>query len=151
MWGRPTGAQWFGQAVPCRHGRVLSFLMSPPFLLSLWSLCRKSTFFNVLTESAIPAENFPFCTKGPSCLADRCRRRDTCVHGAPHPRPLDPNEARVAVPDERFDFLCDFHKPASKIPAYLNVVDIAGLVKGAHEGEVGRASPHDGPLSSPRP
>jgi len=70
----------------------------------------KSTFFNVLTKSAIPAENFPFCT-------------------------IDPNESRVAVPDERFDYLCQFHKPLSKVPAFLNVVDIAGLVKGASEGQ----------------
>lgn len=66
----------------------------------------KSTFFNVLTQSAAPAENFPFCT-------------------------IDPNESRVPVPDERFDFLCEHHKPASKVPAYLNIVDIAGLVQGA--------------------
>lgn len=70
----------------------------------------KSTFFNVLTKSAAPAENFPFCT-------------------------IDPNENRVPVPDDRFDFLVNYHKPASKVPAYLNVVDIAGLVKGAAEGQ----------------
>jgi len=69
----------------------------------------KSTFFNVLTKSSIPAENFPFCT-------------------------IDPNESRVAVPDDRYDFLCQFHKPASKVPAFLNIVDIAGLVPGASEG-----------------
>jgi len=71
----------------------------------------KSTFFNVLTKSSMAsAENFPFCT-------------------------IDPNESRVPVPDERWDFLCQFHKPASKVPAFLNVVDIAGLVKGASEGQ----------------
>lgn len=70
----------------------------------------KSQFFNVLTKSSAPSENFPFCT-------------------------IDPNESRVAVPDERWDWLCDFHKPASKVPAYLNIVDIAGLVAGAHEGQ----------------
>ncbi|XP_074628951.1 obg-like ATPase 1 [Acropora palmata] len=70
----------------------------------------KSTFFNVLTKSAAAAENFPFCT-------------------------IDPNESRVAVPDERWDFLCEFHKPASKVPAFLHVTDIAGLVQGAHEGQ----------------
>ncbi|XP_055370895.1 obg-like ATPase 1 isoform X1 [Condylostylus longicornis] len=70
----------------------------------------KSTFFNVLTKSAAPAENFPFCT-------------------------IDPNENKVPVPDERFDFLCEYHKPLSKVPAFLNVVDIAGLVKGASEGQ----------------
>ncbi|XP_071822664.1 obg-like ATPase 1 [Apostichopus japonicus] len=69
----------------------------------------KSTFFNVLTKSQASAENFPFCT-------------------------IDPNESRVPVPDERFDFLCDYFKPASKVPAFLNVTDIAGLVQGAHEG-----------------
>ncbi|XP_055360738.1 obg-like ATPase 1 isoform X2 [Betta splendens] len=70
----------------------------------------KSTFFNVLTKSQAAAENFPFCT-------------------------IDPNESRVPIPDERYDFLCQFHKPASKIPAFLHVVDIAGLVKGAHAGQ----------------
>ncbi|XP_013387997.1 obg-like ATPase 1 isoform X2 [Lingula anatina] len=70
----------------------------------------KSTFFNVLTKSQASAENFPFCT-------------------------IDPNESRVPVPDERYDFLCNFFKPASKVPAFLNVVDIAGLVKGASEGQ----------------
>lgn len=70
----------------------------------------KSTFFNVLTKSMASAENFPFCT-------------------------IDPNDSRVAVPDARYDFLCDFYKPASKVPAFLNVTDIAGLVKGAHEGQ----------------
>jgi len=70
----------------------------------------KSTFFNVLTKSAVAAENFPFCT-------------------------IDPNESRVPVPDSRFDYLCDYYKPVSKVPAFLNVVDIAGLVKGASEGQ----------------
>ena len=70
----------------------------------------KSTFFNVLTKSAIPAENFPFCT-------------------------IEPNESRVAVPDERFDFLCEKHRPASRVPSYLHITDIAGLVKGAASGQ----------------
>lgn len=70
----------------------------------------KSTFFNVITKSAAAAENFPFCT-------------------------IDPNESRVPVPDDRFDYLCNYFKPASKVPAFLNVVDIAGLVKGASEGQ----------------
>lgn len=70
----------------------------------------KSTFFNVLTKSQAAAENFPFCT-------------------------IDPNESRVPVPDPRFEFLVDYFKPLSKVPSFLNVVDIAGLVKGAHEGQ----------------
>ena len=39
------------------------------------------------------------------------------------------------MPDSRFDWLVDHHKPASKVPAFLNVTDIAGLVKGASEGQ----------------
>jgi len=71
----------------------------------------KSTFFNVITKTSIAAaENFPFCT-------------------------IDPNESRVPVPDERFDWLVAHHKPASKVPAFLNITDIAGLVKGASEGQ----------------
>jgi len=70
----------------------------------------KSTLFNILTKLSVPAENFPFCT-------------------------IDPNEARVNVPDERFDWLCDFHKPASKVPPVLQVTDIAGLIRGASKGE----------------
>ena len=70
----------------------------------------KSSFFNSLTNSSMPSENFPFCT-------------------------IDPAEARVAVPDDRFDWLCNFYKPSSKVPAYLTVIDIAGLVKGAAEGQ----------------
>lgn len=70
----------------------------------------KSTFFNILTKSSVPAENFPFCT-------------------------INPNESRVPVPDARFDFLCQHYEPLSKQPAFLNVVDIAGLVKGASEGQ----------------
>lgn len=70
----------------------------------------KSTFFNVLTKSEAQAENFPFCT-------------------------IDPNESRVSVDDDRFDWLVEHHKPLSRVPAFLNVVDIAGLVKGASEGQ----------------
>lgn len=69
----------------------------------------KSTFFNAITNSSAPAENFPFCT-------------------------IDPEESRVAVPDSRFNTLCEAYKPVSKVPAYLTVIDIAGLVKGAAEG-----------------
>jgi len=69
----------------------------------------KSTLFNTLCNMSIPAENFPFCT-------------------------IDPNESRCAVPDERFDKLCKSFQPAKEIPAYLQMTDIAGLVKNAHDG-----------------
>ncbi|ORX52681.1 GTP-binding protein YchF [Hesseltinella vesiculosa] len=69
----------------------------------------KSTFFNALTNASAAAENYPFCT-------------------------IDPEESRVAVPDPRFDWLCKHYKPAKEIPAFLTVIDIAGLVKGAASG-----------------
>jgi obg-like ATPase 1 len=69
----------------------------------------KSSLFNVITSSAVSAENYPFCT-------------------------IDPSEARVAVPSKWFEWLCNFYKPLSKIPAYLTIIDIAGLVKGAASG-----------------
>jgi len=76
----------------------------------------KSTFFNVLTNSEAEASNYPFCT-------------------------IKPNESRVPVPDTRWEFLVDYWKPASKVPAFLNVIDIAGLVSGASQGEgLGNAS-----------
>ncbi|XP_023745379.1 obg-like ATPase 1 [Lactuca sativa] len=70
----------------------------------------KSTLFNTLTKLSIPAENFPFCT-------------------------IEPNEARVHIPDERFEWLCQHFKPKSEVSAFLEIHDIAGLVKGAHEGQ----------------
>jgi obg-like ATPase 1 len=69
----------------------------------------KSATFNVLSELNVPSENFPFCT-------------------------IDPNIAKVTVPDERFDWLCENFKPKSEIHAALAITDIAGLVKGAAEG-----------------
>jgi len=70
----------------------------------------KSSLFNLLGDSAdAQAENYPFCT-------------------------IDPNETRCSVPDKRYKNLCDIWKPPSKYPAYLHLVDIAGLIKGASEG-----------------
>jgi len=66
--------------------------------------------FNLLSESLqADAENYPFCT-------------------------IDPNSTRCAVPDDRYDKLCEIWDPPSKYPAYLHLVDIAGLIKGASEG-----------------
>ncbi|CAK7345898.1 unnamed protein product [Dovyalis caffra] len=70
----------------------------------------KSTLFNTLTKMSIPAENFPFCT-------------------------IEPNEARVNIPDERFEWLCQLFKPKSEVSAFLEIHDIAGLVRGAHAGQ----------------
>ena len=70
----------------------------------------KSTLFNALTKKSVPAENYPFCT-------------------------IDPSVGVVAVPDERLQKLSTFSKSAKTIPAAVEFVDIAGLVKGASEGE----------------
>lgn len=70
----------------------------------------KSTLFNALTKSSIPAENYPFCT-------------------------VDPNIAITNVPDPRVDKLYDIFSSQKKIPATVQFVDIAGLVKGAADGE----------------
>jgi obg-like ATPase 1 len=46
----------------------------------------------------------------------------------------DPEEARIPVPDERFDWLCELYKPKSQVPAFLTCIDIAGLTAGASTG-----------------
>lgn len=70
----------------------------------------KSTLFNALTRKGVPAENYPFCT-------------------------IDPSVGVVAVPDHRLDRLADMSRSEKKVPAIVEFVDIAGLVKGASEGE----------------
>lgn len=70
----------------------------------------KSTLFNALTKKSVPAENYPFCT-------------------------IDPSVGIVPVPDERLDKLATFSASRKRIPAVVEFTDIAGLVKGASEGE----------------
>ena len=70
----------------------------------------KSTLFNAITNAGVPADNYAFCT-------------------------IDPNVGVVNVPDERLNWLADFHKPKKFTPAVIEFVDIAGLVKGASKGE----------------
>lgn len=69
----------------------------------------KSTTFNVLTNLSVPAENYPFCT-------------------------INPAEAKIFVPDARYEKLVSMYKPKSKVPASISIFDIAGLVKGASDG-----------------
>eukprot|EP00040_Diaphanoeca_grandis_P038512 m.256684 g.256684 ORF g.256684 m.256684 type:complete len:403 (+) comp34582_c0_seq1:61-1269(+) len=69
----------------------------------------KSSTFNLLCEQAVAAENFPFCT-------------------------IDPTSNRCKISDDRFDHLVKLIKPVSVQPAWLEITDIAGLVKGASEG-----------------
>ena len=70
----------------------------------------KSTLFNALTNSSIPAENFPFCT-------------------------IEPNIGKVQLPDNRLVELQKIVSSEKVVPATLDLVDIAGLVKGASQGE----------------
>lgn len=70
----------------------------------------KSTIFSALTAAPAEAANFPFCT-------------------------IDPNVGIVDLPDERLDFLASIHNPKKKTPASVKFVDIAGLIKGASQGE----------------
>ena len=70
----------------------------------------KSTLFNALSNAGAESANFPFCT-------------------------IDPNIGLVHVPDERLDKLSEIVEPKQTIPATIEFVDIAGLVKGASEGK----------------
>ena len=70
----------------------------------------KSTIFSALTAAPAEAANFPFCT-------------------------IDPNIGIVDLPDERLDFIASIHNPKKKTPASVKFVDIAGLIKGASNGE----------------
>jgi ribosome-binding ATPase len=70
----------------------------------------KSTLFNALTNAKVAAENFPFCT-------------------------IDPNVGVVKVPDPRLGEIAKRIKPQNLVPAHMEFVDIAGIVKGASKGE----------------
>lgn len=70
----------------------------------------KSTIFSALTKAPAEAANYPFCT-------------------------IDPNIGIVDLPDERLDFMASIFQPKKKIPATVDFVDIAGLIKGASSGE----------------
>ncbi len=70
----------------------------------------KSTLFNAITNAGAQSANYPFCT-------------------------IEPNVGVVAVPDERLDKLAELYNPDKVTPAMIEFVDIAGLVKGAANGE----------------
>ena len=70
----------------------------------------KSTIFAALTRAPAEAANYPFCT-------------------------IEPNHGIVELPDERLDFMAGVFQPKKKIPATVDFVDIAGLIKGASNGE----------------
>ncbi|HVT26601.1 MAG TPA: redox-regulated ATPase YchF [Lacipirellulaceae bacterium] len=70
----------------------------------------KSTLFNALTAAGIPSENYPFCT-------------------------IDPNVGAVAIPDPRLPTINRYIETEKIVPAIFQLVDIAGLVRGASQGE----------------
>jgi len=70
----------------------------------------KSTLFNSLTKAGAESANYPFCT-------------------------IDPNVGVVAVPDSRIQVLSKMNQSEKEVPAVVEFVDIAGLVKGASKGE----------------
>ena len=70
----------------------------------------KSTLFNALTNAGAESANYPFCT-------------------------IEPNVGVVAVPDPRMDKLAEMYSPEKYTPAVIEFVDIAGLVRGASQGE----------------
>lgn len=70
----------------------------------------KSTLFNAITDAGAESANYPFCT-------------------------IEPNVGVVAVPDERLEFLAEVNSSKKILPAAIEFVDIAGLVKGASKGE----------------
>ena len=70
----------------------------------------KSTLFNCLSNAKAQAANFPFCT-------------------------IEPNVGVITVPDERLNVLADMIHPKKVVPTTVEIVDIAGLVKGASKGE----------------
>src|SRR5215218_732278 len=70
----------------------------------------KSTIFNALTAAGAASANYPFCT-------------------------IDPNVGRVDVPDPRLDVITSIVKTNKIVPASMEFVDIAGLVRGASQGE----------------
>jgi len=70
----------------------------------------KSTLFNAMTKAGVAAANYPFCT-------------------------IEPNKGIVPVPDERLDKLAQMYVPKKTTPTVVEVMDIAGLVKGASVGE----------------
>lgn len=70
----------------------------------------KSTLFNCLSNAKAQAANFPFCT-------------------------IEPNVGVITVPDQRLNKLTEIAKPQNIVPATVEIVDIAGLVKGASKGE----------------
>ena len=103
-----TLQEWYCWSGQCRYGLQRAAII--PATPQLTSTAGKSTLFQAITKCSLgnPA-NFPFAT-------------------------IDPEESRVIVPDERYDWLCEKYNPKSRVPANLTITDIAGLTRGASTG-----------------
>src|SRR2546428_12476056 len=87
----------------------------------------KSTLFNALTRAGIAADNYPFCT-------------------------IEPNVGIVHVPDLRLEVIAEIVQPQKVVPAGVEVVDIAGLVARASQGEgAGNQFPANNPETDAHP
>ena len=88
-------------------GSVLTEWFDFQLILSVhYYYCRKSTFFNILTKSSVPAENFPFCTINPNESQMIFQDEKRCFSWQ-----FSMILGRVPVPDQRFDFLCHHYEP----------------------------------------
>ena len=102
-------ARWFGSTLYLRPLFLYDLAMSLKIGIVGLPNVGKSTLFNALTKLSVPAENYPFCT-------------------------IDPHVGIVPVPDERLEKLSSMSRSKKMIPAIVEFVDIAGLVKGASVG-----------------
>ena len=105
---------YFSKSYKIKYRHVLCLLKGLDFTMKLGIIglpnVGKSTLFNSLTKAGAESANYPFCT-------------------------IDPNVGVVSVPDERLGKLAALYDSAKIVPAVIEFVDIAGLVKGASKGE----------------
>ncbi len=105
---------YFSKSYKIKYRHVLCLLKGLDFTMKLGIVglpnVGKSTLFNSLTKAGAESANYPFCT-------------------------IDPNVGVVSVPDERLGKLAALYDSAKIVPAVIEFVDIAGLVKGASKGE----------------
>lgn len=104
---RLTGIQYLRSVLEClSEGETFDMKLGVVGLPNVG----KSSLFNAITKAGAASENYPFCT-------------------------IEPNVGIVSVPDSRLDYLASIYHPEKFTPATIELVDIAGLVRGASKGE----------------